>query len=244
MALSSLLSLIFPRRCPACAIAHDANVDLEAGALCAECSDRLHPIVPPFCNSCGEPFDGEINTDSFRCSNCAGRPFFFDFAIAAYRSDGPARQIIHRFKYRKEIQLARVATAMLAEALEDNRIASTGGDWNLVPVPLHWTRRYRRGFNQAEELCRYLSRTTGSPVRNVLRRIRNTGSQARLDRTARLNNLRGAIQLRRRSVGAVSGQSILLVDDVFTTGSTVDECARALREGGAQCVVVVTVARG
>ena len=240
---SPILSLIFPRHCPACEMAHGPDVDLGADSLCGECSERLRPIEEPFCKCCGEPFDGFMS-DEFRCAHCAGRVFSFEFAIAGYRSSGPAREIIHRFKYGKQTHLARVCASLLGPALDDSRISGSGLDWALVPVPLHWLRRYKRGFNQAEELCRYLSKSHGLPVRNCLKRIRNTRHQALLDRGARLKNLQGSIRLRRRFANAISGLNVLLVDDVFTTGSTAQECAHVLRLGGAETVVVVTMARG
>ena len=239
---SSLPTLVFPRHCPACGSAHGPDADLGSDTLCSDCAERSRPITPPFCNCCGEPFDGEIATESFRCSHCASREFAFDFAIAGYKADGPAREIIHRFKYGKELHLARVAANMLAEALEDERIASANLPWSLVPVPLHWIRRYRRGFNQAEELCRYLHKLSGYPVNKALRRIRNTPRQVSLNRKARLENLRDAFSLKKNH-SSIRGNSILLVDDVFTTGSTAHECARVLKEGGAERVIVVTMAR-
>ena len=240
---SSLSTLVFPRHCPACGIAHGPDAEFSSDTLCFDCAERSRRIEPPFCNSCGEPFDGEIETESFQCSHCAHWEFAFDFAIAGYRADGPAREIIHRFKYGKELHLARVAAAMLAEALDDERIAGVAADWQLVPVPLHWIRRYRRGFNQAEELSRYLHKSTGFPVIKALQRIRNTRQQVSLNRKARLSNLQDAFRIQRKSP-SIQEASVLLVDDVFTTGSTAHECAKVLKLGGAKRVVVVTVARG
>ena len=196
MRANTFLTLVYPRLCPSCGEPHGPDSSLTADALCPSCADQLQPVTEPFCECCGEPFDGAISSPSFRCSNCAGRDFAFDFAISGYRAEGPALNMIHRFKYRREIQLARPTAILLADALEDPRIAEVE-DWVLVPVPLHWRRRNHRGFNQAAELCRSLSKIANLQVRDALGRSRSTGHQAHLDRAARLENLRGSIRIRR-----------------------------------------------
>lgn len=149
------------------------------------------------------------------------------------------REAIHRLKYGSETWLARFLGGLLREGLDDPRLA--GRDFDAIcPVPLHPKRRRERGFNQAELLAAELARRTGWPLVEALGRRRYTGTQTQLDRRARRQNLREAIVLRKN----VTDMTLLLVDDVLTTGSTLDACAAALVEGGAASVSALTVARG
>ena len=150
------------------------------------------------------------------------------------------RELIHRFKYQGHFYLRHQLAAWMAEGLADARLRHPPAE-ALVPVPLHAARQREREFNQAEVLAREVSARAGLPVENLLRRTRYTSTQTQLDRDERMENLRGAFCLRQHA--EVSGRHLLLIDDVFTTGSTVEECARVLLESGAASVRVLTVAR-
>jgi ComF family protein len=234
-ASDALLGLLYPPHCAAC------GADTSPGEhLCGTCRKTVRTIERPFCEKCSEPFSGAID-GAFTCSNCAGREFHFDHAVARHLSHGVVREFIHRFKYNRAIHLRTVLAEWLADTLEDERIRSTPADF-LVPVPLHSARRREREFNQAEVLAQLLSQRAGIPLLACIRRTRYTTTQTKLDREQRMENLHGAFQVRQTS--QVLDRHLLLVDDVFTTGSTVDECARVLRQAGAASVRVVTVARG
>ena len=151
------------------------------------------------------------------------------------------REFVHRFKYDRHFYLRHPLTDWLAETLDDERIRAQPID-ALVPVPLHSARFREREFNQADVLAELLAARTGTPLLRALDRIRYTTTQTRLDRHERMENLRNAFRVRHTS--AVQNRHLVLVDDIFTTGSTVDECARVLRAAGAASVRVVTVARG
>lgn len=157
------------------------------------------------------------------------------------RSRGVLREVIHRFKYGRELWLAQPLGEFLALGLADPRLEAGGFD-GLVPVPLHPVREREREFNQAEVLARGLSDHAGIPVLKALERVRYTVTQTHFDRGRRMQNLRNAFRLRQNA--DVHGKDLLLVDDVLTTGSTLDECARMLLEAGAQSVRALTVARG
>lgn len=234
-AREALLSLFFPPHCANCA------TDTEAGEhLCAACSTGAKRIEAPFCRQCSQPFEGEI-TSAFTCSNCADRHFHFDCAVSAYRSQGVVREFVHRFKYNGHYYLRRQLADWAAAALQDERICGQPFD-AFVPVPLHAARRREREFNQAEVIAELLARRAGVPVLKALQRTRYTTTQTQFDRHERMENLRGAFRVRHRA--AVQDRHFILVDDVFTTGATVDECARALREAGAASLRALTVARG
>ena len=208
--------------------------------LCPTCAAQAIRIKAPFCRQCSQPFDGAIEGE-FVCHQCGQRKVHFDCAVARFRSRGVVREFIHRFKYERQYYLRLPLAAWLAETLEDERLSSHPFE-ALVPVPLHIARFREREFNQAEVLARLLSKRAGKPVLRALRRVRYTSTQTRLDRDQRMENLRNAFRVRHASL--VQSRHLILVDDVFTTGSTVEECARVLRQAGAASVRVVTVARG
>jgi ComF family protein len=231
----ALVSLFFPPHCASC------GADTSRGVhVCAECQARARPIEPPFCHRCSEPFDGAIDGE-FECANCGDRTLHFDCAVAPYLSRGIVREFIHRFKYDHERFLRRPLGAWLADGLTDPRLQDPPFD-AIVPVPLHPTRLRERGFNQAALLAELLGERAAVPVMECLQRTRYTTTQTRLDRHERMENLRNAFRVRHNA--SVQSRHLLLVDDVFTTGSTVDECARVLRLAGAASVRVATVARG
>jgi ComF family protein len=238
---SRALDLLYP---PLCAVCRE-NLS-EGRALCDACDADLPQLVEPFCKTCGEPFPGEIE-GPFACPNCSKLKFAFEFARPAMVRDDRVLEIIHRLKYGRELHLAKDLGRLAAGAFADPRLApALAGNWPLVPVPLHRKRLQHRHFNQAEEISRVLSAYTGLPVIGALRRIRATEHQTALTRSQRLENLRGAFVItaagRRRSGQSPAGA--VLVDDVLTTGSTVDECAKILRRAGFQKVCAVTVMRG
>lgn len=240
-----LLGLVYPRACYGC----ECSMAEQVGDLCLECLEQLKPITKPWCEICGQPYLGDLPTD-FQCSNCMDRVLHFDFARAAYQSQGLARVLVHRFKYNGHFFLAALLGRMLNETLEDARLRAVdcddGDDWVLVPVPLHARRLREREFNQADELCREIARLRLLKVVNALRRTRYTRRQAMLDRSERLKNLRGAfvISPKAREREFIKGRCVLLVDDVLTTGATASECAQTLFAAGALKVVVITAVRG
>lgn len=238
--LGRSLDLLYPAECAVCA------VPLTCGsALCGSCEADLPKLTEPFCKSCGERFEGQID-DPFSCPNCSTLKFAFTFARPATVRDDRTLDMIHRLKYGRELHLAKDLGRLAAGAFQDERLATAlAGSWPLVPVPLHRWRLRHRHFNQAEEISRELSRLTGLSVVKGLRRIRSTGHQTSLTRSQRLENLRGAFAITRAGRRAAeSPAGAILVDDVFTTGATVNECAKELRRAGFREVQVVTVMRG
>lgn len=234
-AARALASLIYPPCCEGCggAVEHPRY-------LCEACAARAARIEAPFCQVCSEPFRGAMS-GPFTCANCAEREFRFACAVTRYRSEGVVRDFIHRFKYFREFRLRHPLAAWAAEALEDGRMRETGVD-ALVPVPLFRAREREREFNQAAEIARLVGRRAGLRVSDCLERTRNTTSQVAYDRKKRMENLRNAFRMRHGR--EVRGLRLVLVDDVLTTGSTLDECASVLLKAGAASVRAITVARG
>ena len=207
--LESAVSLLYPPTCAICC------KSIRAGShLCDFCETKIVRIVPPFCQTCSEPFEGAITTGFF-CANCAHRTIFFDAAVAAYRGRGIVREIIHQFKYARQIHLRHLIACWLRAALEDERLRDISFDL-IVPVPLHPARERERGFNQAGLLAELLSAATSIPSKGILKRLRYTTTQTALDRSERMENLHNAFRLRKNT--DVRGLRVLLIDDVLTTG--------------------------
>jgi ComF family protein len=230
------LDIIFPPHCHHCKAPLSSAGELH---LCPVCRDTVPLLNSPFCLRCGVPFATEGGIDHL-CGDCQTSPPPFAAARAAVVFAGPVRELIHRFKYNRKVQLRRPLGLMAAQHLEP--FVAAGAIDLIVPVPLHVRRLRERGFNQAVLLGEFLARRWRLPLsRHNLRRIRWTEPQINLSAAERHANVRGAFAVHKPD--QFKGKRILLVDDVYTTGSTVAECARTLRGAGATVVFVATVAR-
>ncbi len=237
--LAACLHLLFPSPCHLCRRPLDAG---RVSVLCGRCWGALERMPAEGCFRCGWPFPDPAacrGAEAPLCQRCRERVDHFRLARAAlrYRQDGIARAAILLAKHGRRTSLLRHLAHLLAEAAPAYLHLE---EWDgLVPVPLHWLRRFARGFNQAEVLARAVGRRHGLPVLSpALRRVRATPLQHG-DAEARRRNVRGAFAVR----GDVTGRRLLLVDDVFTTGATADACAEVLLRAGAAEVGVLTLAR-
>ena len=206
--------------------------------VCRACFARLEPLAAEFfCVSCRTPFLNRYPLDDQgRCALCRNGLRGFDAAYCYGAYEGALRELIHLFKYGRVRTLDRRLSDLLASALpRDERFDA------VTAVPLHWRKRWQRGFNQSDLLARRISRRTGIPLVTVLKRVRATAVQAGLSSAARRRNVAAAFETRRGA--ALAGKRILLNDDVRTTGATGAACARALKRAGAGRVALVTVAR-
>lgn len=226
--------IVLPSACVACG--EELPWRHRVGSCCLECWSALEPVRGPRCRRCGTPWDAETEDEEWTCGRCIDgeSPLAWSDAWGWYRGDLQA--ILHAFKFEGHDFLAPGLSSRLEAVLVSRKNERFDA---LVPVPLHASRLRSRGYNQAELLARSLSRRTGIASRNWLRRPVETRAQSTLPRAERVANVRRAF----RAVSRVRGASILLVDDVTTTGETLRACARALREAGAGHVSAVTVAR-
>jgi len=230
--IGALTDLFYPPHCGLCGVwLPDVSA---ASGLCPECLSGVIAPPAPCCPVCSHALTGLC------CPNCEGRSWHLGAIVAASSLGERTSELIHRFKYGRERWLAPCLGTILLRALEDPRIRGRAFD-AVVPVPLHPRRERDRGFNQAECLARRIAPALGIPVRRWLRRIRETAPQARSARSERMRGLEGAFAAR---LGIGRGKSVLLVDDVCTTGATLDSCASALVESGVPEVRAVVVARG
>jgi ComF family protein len=219
---------------PVCAACRHQLDEPSRSVVCASCWNAVRALTPPFCDVCGDPLaTWRTSEGRMRCARCPQHRSRITIARAIGEYDGALRDIIHVLKYR---QRQSVAVELGALMRSNGRAVLSGAD-AVVPVPLHWRRQWRRGFNQAEALASNLDK----PVRNILRRNRHTPSQTDLPADERHRNVRNAFSLRRRA--DVTGLCVVIVDDVSTTGATLDACARVLLRAGAREVRALTAAR-
>ena len=185
---------------------------------------------------CRSPFLSAYPLDEEqRCGLCRRGVRGFDAAYSFGFFEGELRELIHLFKYGRVQTLAKPLGRLLALALPRDASFDV-----IVPMPLHWRKRWQRGFNQSELLARDLGRRTHIRVSAALQRVRNTASQAGLTSAKRRQNVSGAFRAKKRML---AGKSVLLIDDVMTTGATAASCARALKLSGARQVTLLTLAR-
>jgi ComF family protein len=242
----SFFSVFFPSNCRICAA---PLLNISRLPVCPDCLAQIHPILGKVCSVCGERVLSSyaiIDPDGLRrCPVCrrAERPFARALAYGSY--DGGLRELVHLLKYNGVRPAANVLGRILAEVIAGLEPVFEQVPVVVIPVPLFKARRRHRGFNQAELIARAAIKVY--PVRSlqlaldILQRKRDTHSQIGLTNHQRRENLRGAFAVTRAA--EVTGREVLLVDDVYTTGTTASECARVLRRAGAAKVWVATVAR-
>jgi ComF family protein len=221
---------------PACAACGDPLDHPTDGPVCDRCWRSILPLTPPLCDRCGDPLPAwrAVSLPLARCPRCrrANRSVDRARAIGAY--DGALRAVIHALKYEGRRSLARPLAALMQTRGAD----MLDGAGCAIPVPLHPSRRRERGFNQAADLARHI----GLPARHALRRLRATPTQTGLPAARRHGNMRHAFAATREAT-ALIGSVVVLIDDVSTTGATLEACARVLKAAGVREVRALTAAR-
>jgi ComF family protein len=232
-AIDAVLSVILAPSCAAC----DELLDHPTyGAVCPRCWQSILPLTPPLCDSCGDPLPTwrSISVPLARCARCRRMTRAVDRTRAIGPYDGALRAIVHALKYEGRRSLARPLGALMRRRGVD----VLDGAACVVPVPLHPSRRRERGFNQAGDLARQLA----LPVVAALARTRATSAQTGLPAAQRHRNVRDAFAVTRAG-SALAGAAVVLVDDVSTTGATLEACARVLKQAGVKEVRALTAAR-
>lgn len=231
-AADTVITLLFPRRCPVC----DEPVRPWNALVCSECTPKLSYMEPPYCLKCGKHIG---NYEKEYCADCFAHKHLFDSgrALFSYRSVSAS---IARFKYRGRREYAACYAACMADRLGEF-IASCKAD-ALVPVPLHKSRLKKRGYNQAQVLAEELSACTGIPVRaDLIERAKKTVPMKDLSAAERQNNLKKAFKMRYNDVKL---DIIIIVDDIYTTGSTIDAMCRELKKAGVERIYFISLAIG
>lgn len=235
MSLQSLLDLLFPRACAGCG----GDAGNEFRYICWNCLTKIRLVQKPYCLLCGDPVYGAIESEYF-CPACMRQRPFFDCARSAALYQDLAKEMILSFKYQGATWLSADLGRLLLACLRLH--FRTGNIDGVTFVPLHKARERQRTYNQAFLLAREIAGHLGQPVENCLVRPCPTESQTHLTASERTANVSNKFAIKGRI--ALNGKRLLLIDDVMTTGATVNECARILKEAGAQEVLVLTVARG
>ncbi len=233
-AAAPLVDLVFPPRCPSCGDAIAAQ-----DGLCVTCWSELAIPGEPACALCQRPFGDTALAEGAVCAPCLADPPRHDGIAAATLYNDASRKLVLAFKHGGKIALAPMLARLIAA-----RLPEAGGEWLVVPVPLHPFRLWRRGFNQAALLAREIAHLRGATllVDGLVRRKR-TPTLGGLGKAARARALSGAIAVRPRCRSALKGANVVLVDDVMTSGATSDACIGVLKRAGAEKVVVACFAR-
>ena len=227
------LDLLLPPLCLMC----DQDVG-GAATLCPDCWKQIHFIAPPLCGCCGASFDIPAS-EGMLCGSCLTDPPSYKSARAAMLYDDASRKLVLGFKHGDRTYAARALAAWMHRAGDFLADADA-----LIPVPLHRWRLFRRRYNQSAILARQVGAMAAKPVwMDGLHRIRATPSQGHRKRKERQENVRGAFTVPAARREAVQGKTLVLVDDVLTTGATVEECTRVLLAAGAKQIHVLTLSR-
>ena len=225
--LHALVDFVLPQDCILC------DQETPHSLLCDTCFEYLPIVRPPICCRCGRPI--ELNGVCAYCHDHC----LLDHGRAWLCFVPPVNTLIHHFKYRKKTILATLlGRAMASIILADGVLQQAD---MIVPIPLFWFKRFNRGYNQSSLLCNVISANTGLPQHPALKRNRYTQTQTKLSETARQRNIKGAFSI---ISDRIEDKRIILVDDVMTTGATMNECARVLKQAGAaaiySCVAAIT----
>ncbi len=226
--ISLFLDVFYPEKCLICGQYGDL--------LCLGCADKIEPIKTSTCPNCGKV------SELFKyCKNCRGKRhghFADTIIVAAHYADGPLKDLLHSFKYLGFSSLSPVFAQLSANQISTKFVLNSTV---IVPLPLHKKRKNARGYNQSELIARELSKILDLPGGDALQKIRETKPQVGLHRYQRLSNLVGTFVCQDQEL--IFGKNVILVDDVATTGATLNECAKVLKQSGAKSVYGVVVAR-
>jgi ComF family protein len=231
--VDAVLSVLLAPSCAACGMLLDRPTH---GPVCGPCWRSILPITPPLCDRCGEPLPEwrAISIPLALCPRCRRTRRLVDRARAIGTYDGALRAVVHALKYEGRRSLARTLAGLMRRRGADMLDGATCA----VPVPLHPSRRRERGFNQAADLAKHV----GLPAVAALRRVRATSTQTGLPAAQRHRNVRDAFALTRAG-RALTNATVVLIDDVSTTGATLEACARVLKQAGVAEVRALTAAR-
>lgn len=229
---ASVLGIFFPSRCPVCEGSSDSFI---TSPVCSRCFDSIGPYTGPACRVCAMPFASPQTTI---CGQCMAEEPRFKTAHTYGLYEGALKEAIHGFKFTPIRRLWRPLGRFMQE------IDVPGADFLIIPVPMRLKGLRQRGFNQAALLARSLAQARGLTLSlGVLQKIKDTPPQVGLSAKERKANVRGAFGVPKEGEAALKGASVMLVDDIITTGATVRECAKALKRAGAGEITVAALAR-
>ena len=247
--LNFFLDIIFPPKCFKCGF---SLIGLDSSSICPSCFKKVSLINPPFCDTCGKPFYFEYDLPlegGYRCGNCRTEKHYFDKARSLGKYDGVFKQALICYKYKGRKELLKDFIKICLQPQNNysfipmkKGVDKTGGIDLILYVPLYKNKLRTRGFDQAFLIAKEISKLSNIPLKaDFLFKKKETPPQAALKKQIRIKNLKGAFDVRDRSF--LEGKNVLLVDDVITTGVTVNECSKVLKQNGTNKVEVFTLAR-
>lgn len=225
------VNLLYPCRCPCC------RKIVNNDSFCDKCWKKLIFIEKPTCSICGEPLDIKTNYDLL-CANCVNKKHYFNKVMSIFIYNSTVAKSIYRLKFNEKVFLSKFFSNFMIKIIKDFDI-----DY-ITAVPMHKSRLKERGYNQSLLLARDISNKISINVlEDLILKIKNTSPQTKLSIKKRRTNLRSVFKINENYKNCIKGKNILIVDDVFTTGTTVDECAKVLKMNGVCRVYVITIAR-
>jgi ComF family protein len=232
--LNKLLLFLFPPKCLKCNAVTSRN-----GTLCATCWKKIKFISEPLCKICGFPFEFDVGKDLI-CTNCIKNKPFFDHAISLFEYNEHSKNLIHKFKYGDKTYFSRYFAEWLYKRIGVN----IGSYEYIIPVPLHRTRMRQRFYNQSSLLAKDLGKLAGLKfLPNALIKTRYDVPQTSLPKNQRLKNVKNSFIINQQYKEEIKNSKIILVDDVYTTGSTINECSKILKKHKCYEITALTLAR-
>lgn len=233
MLYEKILSILYPRRCPVC----DKIVNVHEGKICSECRKKVPFIKEPRCRKCSKPLSRK---EEEYCYDCRKTTHIYKRGIALVEHKGPVRKSIYKIKYNNKREYLDFYSEEIIK-----HYGHVIKKWNpdaIIPVPLHKKREIKRGYNQAALLAKKIGAAISVPVyEDILLRIRNTTPQKALSEKDRKKNVEKAFHIRENKVKL---NRVIIVDDIYTTGSTIDACAKCLKSAGAEDIYFITISIG
>ena len=231
--INTIIDWIYPPRCISCR--NPLPLENKRGRflwLCGYCENLFTPLESPGCSVCSTPVNSGVSV----CSSCHSRTFHFIHNRSAFAYEDLVRDLMHDIKFRRRKHVAQGLGRLWADMIK----TSIPDDSILVPLPMHPQKKRERGFDQAEVMAQAIAETSGTKLSAILERIKDTPPQSGLHPRQRVDNISGAFQIKPSC--NVTGKNCILIDDIYTTGASLNECAKVLIQGGASKVFTMTLA--
>ncbi|QSX05059.1 ComF family protein [Sedimentibacter sp. zth1] len=236
--IESFLELIYPEK-NICQICNIYDESINDNYICKDCYAELQKILSPFCIKCNKGID--YNSEYGLCKECIRKSRYFDAIRSPYYYKGNVKKLIHDYKYCNKPYYYKLFGKLLVDYMID--IDYTNFDF-IISVPLHKIKQRKRGYNQSELIAKYISKKFSIPYLDILKRVNNTTKQSNLSASSRQINLKNAFAIKsNRFLNTIKGKKILIVDDIFTTGTTINECSKILLTNGTSNVFGLTISR-
>ena len=235
---SILVNLFYPALCRGCG----KKSTKWNQNICTSCLKRIKKRLPPFCAKCGKQIAGDPEEQNV-CVDCKNDSIYFDRALSVFRYEGLLKDLIHDFKYKKMTSLSEELVAIASGFIEEHNVGKKSD--LVLSIPMHRKRFLEREVNTSDILAKSMAKKLNIPYSSgALKKIKNTSPQSRLSRAQRIDNITYSFSIPEKRIDEIRHKNILLVDDLFTTGSTVNECAKMLKESGSGLIEIITLARG